>query len=731
MALEVVPSRVPQGGRSPRAAATVAVLALASIVGFAVLGKTSEGAAPWSPPPEALASPAQALTPSSAPSRTTAVATATPEPPCVPPRILALSDPIARHPRPLAATGFATVTPWTGAEGFLVADHAAGFWAFGSGRLTRLDSGGRIIDSWTFADDPAFGASGIVAAGEGGVWLWGGRTIAWFDGRRFPDSIASPGGVVDIAEAPDGSLWAATYDGGVFHWDGGSWTDVCGRPTRAEISHLAIDADGGLWVAPNGPTSVVSVVSYFDGTGWSTPPSKPGWSTDLGGPNASSSALVAPVDGSVWWACGGVAHFDGKAWTGVPHEGVDLSGTVSLAVSPAGTVWAATGSVTLPGDAWGPRSGIHVARFDGRSWTVYDSADGLPAPDPSSWATITAVAASRDAVVAATGDGFYRLSGGRWVRTGPRSASADTSSPNRLLAVSSGEVWASGWDAGLWHIRDDVPTAVQVAGWASPLPIRDLALAPDGTLAVATDRGAAVRRKGHWTVLAEGGAGAVTFAGDGTLWVAGQTPDSPETTVASFRFEGRAWVRTAYPSLTAPGVSQIAVGPDGEPWVGSGGYFGSLDRFDRSGASWVHVSPAGASEPVNVTDLATASDGDLWVALTIGGGADSFWAIARYDGAGWTVWRTSDIVEWSRPSGYEGPHGAGVWGGLAFTPDGDLWAGTEQGLLRFDGRQWSHPFAGYSFSALSVAPDGTLWAVGPSGVARVQAGTLDGWVSGG
>jgi len=712
VALEVPPSRVPEGGRSPKTALTVVLVAMASIVGFALLGKAPATSAPSSSPPAALAAPS----PSPAPSPEAAAVTPSAPPPCAPPRIVALNGPLARHPRPLAATGFETLTPWTGADGALVADAQVGFWAFGSGRLTRLDANGRMTASWTFADDAAFGAGGIVPSQDGGVWLFGGPTIAWFDGERFHDVIAAPpqtsgsSWVGDLAEASDGSLWAATYDGGVFQWDGQSWSSVCRPGTGNEISHLAVDAAGGVWVAPGNATSDVS---YFDGSTWSVPPSDPAWLKDPARPNAWTSGLVAADDGSLWMAAGGLANFNGKAWTAARSTAVDLSGTAALAVAPDGTVWAATGSLKLPGDV-DSHTGIVLALFSGRSWTVYGTAQGLPAPEPSNWATITAVAASRDVVVAATRDGFYRLSGDRWVRSGPTPEAVGLAWPEALLTVSSDEAWVGSWDGGLWHLRNGTWTGVPIAGWKPPLRVFGVARAPDGTLAVATDRGAAVLSKGRWTVLEEREAHAITFARDGAIWVAERATEGTETTVASFRLDGRAWVRMAYPALATPRwPTGLVAAPDGELWLLSGGWFEgqSLDRFD--GTRWVHESPLGESQPSPFLRLAVAPNGDLWAVGADGDPPD--WAVAHYDGATWAVDRA-----------FDGLAEQGYVRGFAIAPDGSIWVSTDRGLARFDGQRWSLRFAGSGFNALSFAPDGTLWAVGPSGAGRLPAGQLAG-----
>ena len=593
----------------------------------------------------------------------------------------------------------------------------------GNGRLTHLDARGAMTASWTFADDKLFGAWGIVPARKGGVWLWGGSTIAWFDGKRFRDVIAAPATaspaswIVDVGEAPDGSLWAAAnagptdgpaIQGTVSHWDGTSWTPVC-RPRPSDtIAHLAVDAAGGVWVAPD---HGYADVTRFDGTTWSIPPSDPAWTADQGGVNAWPASLVAADDGSLWFAYGGLGHFQGKTWTSAGTDGVDLSGTVSLAAAPDGSAWLATGSVNLPGDTWGPHTGIAIAHRHGRSWTVYDSADGLPAPEPNR-PTITAVAASSQTVIAATRDGFYRLSGDRWVRAGP----PPTRAPawvQRMLAVSAREAWIPAED-GLWHVRDGTSTTVPVAGWTPPMRAFDVDLAPDGTLAVATDKGTAILRDGRWTVLGREETQAVTIASDGAIWVGERTSDGAQTTVASFRLDGRAWVRNALPAIVAEGASPslLILPSDGEAWLLSWGWVPMLHRFDGTG--WTRGSQLGEYHLGDIRGLALAPNGDLVALASAYDGTD--WTVARYDGALWTVNHASDGL--AQPGNVLGP------GGIAIAPDGSSWVATDRGLAHFDGRRWSLHFAGEGFHALSFAPDGTLWAVGPSGVQRLPAGLL-------
>lgn len=282
-------------------------------------------------------------------------------------------------------------------------------------------------------------------------------------------------------------------------------------------------------------------------------------------------------------------------------------------------------------------------------------------------------------------------------------------SPQTLLGISATEAWSASWVDGLWHFQDGIWSKVPVAGWVYPLRVLDVARSPDKrTLAAATEYGAAVLRAGEWHVLELGEVHDVTFDGDGTLWLATWS-DSTETTVTTFAFDGRAWHRKTYPPLTVPSRPRLAIGPDGEPWVGSCGYVGSFARFDAG--HWVEVSPFGEPEVLCIVDLATTPGGTVWVSTVFPNVDDGgwSWAVADYHGSVWTVHPASDI----------GP-AQGSLGEIAIDPNGSVWVATGRGLARFDGQDWTVLFPGDGFAALSVAADGAIWAVGGTGLPGVQ-----------
>jgi hypothetical protein len=151
--------------------------------------------------------------------------------------------------------------------------------------------------------------------------------------------------------------------------------------------------------------------------------------------------------------------------------------------------------------------------------------------------------------------------------------------------------------------------------------------------------------------------------------------------------------------VTAPieRVSELAFASDGSLWLATAA---GVVHWDVAGAT---ATLFGQNEGLPTTEairIAVAPGGEVWAAGTT-------W-LARYDQT-WTVFTE-----------FGSAGGATEVGGLAFAPDGALWAAIGTGstgyLLRYDGQWSATAIAGTEGGAiqsgcgsLGVAPDGTVW----------------------
>ena len=237
-------------------------------------------------------------------------------------------------------------------------DRAGGVW-FGTwagiGRLsgslwTSYDTGGvgTWVESIAIAPggaSPALARNGAWAGTTAGIarfdpttWAW--HTVLAIDGQPEERGIS-------IAFAPDGSLWAGTYNSGIYHFDGETWVNYTldGSLPSNKVTAIA--------TAPDGTLQVVTRPDRYD------------------------------QGGGAW-------QYDGHTWTSVSTEaGLVSSDIPSTVTAPDGTIWA----IQERG----------VARFDGEHWTTYTTADGLVDD------RVTAIAVAADgAIWIATKGGISR-----------------------------------------------------------------------------------------------------------------------------------------------------------------------------------------------------------------------------------------------------------------------------------------------------------------------------------
>ncbi|HET7090935.1 MAG TPA: hypothetical protein VFL17_20075, partial [Anaerolineae bacterium] len=455
-------------------------------------------------------------------------------------------------------------------------------------------------------------------------------------------------GVTNLVIAPDGAVWLSfgnhnyndpagggvmrSYDGQVAHF-----TTKDGLP-HDNIQALEVASDGTVWAGGTGCT-----VAHFDGQTWRTV------SADCQAIGGNVVDFAITPDGSVWAATGmDVARFDGQAWTRYGRH------VAWLAVTPDGMLWA-------PGWEGTPDSD-YLARYDGVDWTIVEQRPMgrlFTGPDGSLWATQGRV---------------------------------------QQLARFDGQTW------------EDIPYPPSTAAL-------EFAVAPDGVLWAVTDQGLAQYNGMTWLYVndAPRDITRMAFAPDGTLWLGGQgrrliryqpsmaqsdvvlTPvptltPKPALVTTPSGFGPRP---TATPIPQLP-VTHLAITPDGAVWYS----FGNFDFYPRRGGiiRLYQGQETRFMPDASVQLLKVAPDGSLWAGMGCG--------LARFDGQAWQS--ILDNCDTLRANVID----------LAFTPDGAAWIATGFKLVRYAGGEWTMQSKLASF--LAVAPDGALWVSGWEGTQGSQ-----------
>jgi streptogramin lyase len=601
---------------------------------------------------------------------------------------------------------------------FGVRDPSGLVWASDyEGHVARLDPVTGETQVWTQRDDATFGPGvvGLAPARGGGVWMvLGDGSLRWFDGVRFREVVDglplvsdrdSPAAVVETA---DGSLLASTSEGGLFRWDGSSWSHIDGAGPAAGAGALAVDAEGTLWAGNDD----VGGISHYDGEHWTA------YTSDDAKVLAGPVRTIDPLsDGTVWVNTEtGVARFDGATWSEWTAAEIGLRGVISATVGPDGTVWAAAGA-----EAHGS---VGVASFNGEVWSVYGAESGLP--EETSWIIATPIA-TEHGVFVATGAGIYQLVGDRWTRVLPLEEPAVREEPPasfagvRGMEISGGFLWVWG-ENEIWRYTDGT--------WEEYAPTSSAPsdVAYDGDTLWALTEGLSYLDGNEWRQLAVAPYGVWRIDADpntGILWLS--------TGGELFRWGSEEMANVGFPPNYPPQsdgastgfVGDIVVAADGSVWAtGLNGYLswlGGLAVYHDDSSSWETVRPWRSDEDIPASSLAPTPDGDLWVMLSDWSedweeptAPPPRWALAHRDGAtgDWTIY------DEALPDGY--PLVMGATDDAVWLAQGDSSAEGFQpieGAVRFNGETWTHHVTGAPVD-IAVAPDGTIWYTTSGGVLR-------------
>lgn len=470
---------------------------------------------------------------------------------------------------------------------------------------------------------------------------------------------------------------------------------------QSQVTGLALDAAGYLWVATQGG------VSRFEGRRFVT------FTTVDGLPDDVVSAIAAAPDGSVWIGTdsGALARWDGHGFSRWNGETPWRSAVAALAVLPAGDPLVGTEDglfVLHSGRARRlvPGRVSSLAAAGREVLAIVAGAVARVAADGSVTAVAlprghaaVAIAAGVDGSWAATDRGAIVDVGSGRVLSGLDPA---TDTVRALLPDGEGGVWVGG-NRALWG-RAESGRVESVLLYPSEPVVAVSALLRDreGSLWVGTwGQGLFQRPPGPTTLFTtESGLPSSTvwtFAEDrrGCVWMGTENAG-----VVAWCEDG--WHRHEELNrlLPNPRVLALAWTPDDTLWIGCEQ---GLARW-RAGRSFELYRRANGLPHDFIRALVPHGEHELWIA-TSGG-------LAYWDGSGFRKWLPGNGLP------------AGPVRSLAVDGSGVLWLATHSGgVVRFDGTTFT------SFTTANGLPNDRVWSIAVDGRDRVWAGTDAGvWV---
>lgn len=466
------------------------------------------------------------------------------------------------------------------AKGNLWAAHLAeGVSRFDGEQWQKFTTDDGLADNWVYS---------IALAASGDLWFGTGAGASRFDGETWQTFSTAEGlagdWVADVAVAPNGNLWFAT-DGGVSQFDGANWTThLAGRPARS----LAISADGEVWAAGSG------FVSVWDGETWRDV--QPQY---FAGQLLQALALAA----------------NGEVWVGSLEDGVTI-----LTPQPAGDETNGQGGEAA---LW-LGTGEGVMLLAGAEQQRFDTSDGLAAAD------VRAILIdSQGRKWFATSGGASQYDGAAWTSYYPSAQSISSNYVHTVAVDPQGRTWFAYGDRGLGvSVKDgDEWRQYTAADGLVDERVYSLAFGVDGR----------------------------TYAGTGT---------------SIFRLNEKRWVKLgAQYGAPAGKIETLAVAPTGELWAG---FPGGVARYD--GRDWITFGPGEGLEVGDVHAIAFDGEGAVWIGAAPSPQAAGNGGLFVYDGGEWTAFAMNRT-----PTVYSGPAAdpLGDWvSGLAFDEAGSLWVGT-------------------------------------------------------
>jgi hypothetical protein len=330
----------------------------------------------------------------------------------------------------------------------------------------RTDEG-----TWTTYNTSNSGlASNVVlsiAIEDGTKWFGTSSGVSKFDGTNWTTYNTSNSRLVfnrvdAIAIDRDGNKWFGT-GWGVSKFDGQNWTTYT-YPDLAhyDVNAIAVDAEGNIWFGTewNG-------VSKFDGATWTKYNTS---NSQLASDHVN--AIATDAEGNKWFATkphctdygctgGGVSKFDGATWTTYnTASGLASNYVQCIAIDSAGVKWFG-GCV---GHAWSPgKFGCDtaaVSRFDGSTWTTYIAGhSGLV----GSQVNAIAIDWQGNKWFGTVWGGVSRFDGATWTTYNTSNSELANDYVNATITDNEWNIWFGTYDGGVNKYGLPIPTPTPTA----------------------------------------------------------------------------------------------------------------------------------------------------------------------------------------------------------------------------------------------------------------------------
>jgi len=487
-----------------------------------------------------------------------------------------------------------------------------------------------------------------------------------------------------ILQYSSGDIWFAT-SAGVSRFN-----ELWQRYTKAEgltdndVIGIVEANDGSLWFGTRNGVSVAFINSElpFDQPTFKSFSKSDGFDTQATQPKGlidnQISAIAKDNDGNIWVGTPtGASKFNGEYWENHQEaEGLLFRGVTTIFAASGGFV--ASGSQAVH-EVTAERSeqiwfGIRasstefsaVSRFDGESWVVFTTDDGIPNGDIHS-----IVEDSIGNIWIATSNGAARFDGHHW----DTFTVADGLAGNNVQAIMLDK------QRRLWFGTNNGVSVIDIVSSFSPQPF-------ENSWQITTKDG-----------LVSDNIQAILEDGNGRLWLG--------TSSRGVNFSDRSWqVFTVKSGLTDNSISAITEDNIGNLWVGT---LNGLCQIPPSESQiphsegWEIFTIADGLPGNEVRSLTVDKAGNVWVGTDRG--------IGVFDGIGFRQYTQKDGLSSNSVYTLVTDSAGNIWAGTGvFIGEPDLF-GRFVGLSKFDGTNWFRiPDLDSIVSTLFEDSGGNIWA---------------------